>query len=216
MLKINEIFYSIQGESSLAGWPTVFVRTTACNLRCTYCDTKYSYFEGDKMSFDQILDKIKSFAAPGEGNHVCVTGGEPLAQKGTLELMKTLCDMGYVVSLETNGHYSVADVDPRVIKVVDVKTPDSGEGDSFNFENLKHLKKEDQLKFVLCSSRDYEWAKEMLKVKRLHELCQVFFSPSFEELSVKDMAEKILEDKLPVRLQIQLHKVIWNPHQRGV
>lgn len=212
MLKINEIFFSIQGESTLAGWPTVFVRTTACNLRCTYCDTKYSYFEGDKMSFDSILNEIKKHNA----RHVCVTGGEPLAQKGTLDLMRTLCDLGYTVSLETNGYYSVADVDKRVIKVVDIKTPDSGEGDSFNFENLKHLEKKDQLKFVLCSARDYEWAKDLIKVKGLNEICSVFFSPSFEELSVKDLAEKILADSLPVRLQIQLHKYIWNPLQRGV
>lgn len=212
MIKINEIFYSIQGESSLAGWPTVFVRTTACNLRCTYCDTKYSYFEGQTMSLDQIIAEVKKYNA----THVCVTGGEPLAQKNTLELMKALCDMGQTVSLETNGFYSVVEVDPRVIKVVDIKTPDSGEGESFNIVNLEHLSQKDQLKFVICSQRDYDWAKNFLKVKRLNELCQVFLSPAFKDLSVKELAEKILEDSLPVRLQIQLHKYIWNPLQRGV
>jgi len=212
MLKINEIFYSIQGESSLAGWPTVFVRTTACNLRCTYCDTKYSYFEGDKLPLETILSEIKKYGA----QHVCVTGGEPLAQKEGLELMKILCDRGYIVSLETNGYYSVNDVDSRVIKVVDVKTPDSGEGESFNFDNLNHLTEKDQLKFVLCSENDYTWAKQLIQVKRLNDICPIFFSPVFGELAVKDLAEKILADSLPVRLQIQMHKYIWNPLQRGV
>lgn len=164
------------------------------------------------MTIGHIMDEIKKHKV----KHVCVTGGEPLAQKSTLILMKLLCDEGYEVSLETNGYYSVAEVDPRVTKVVDVKTPDSGEGESFNFENLKNLSSKDQLKFVICSEKDYAWAKEMVQQRHLNNLCTVFFSPAFDEQPVKNLAEKILSDSLPVRLQIQLHKYIWSPLQRGV
>lgn len=211
-IKINEIFFSIQGESSLAGWPTVFVRTTGCNIRCTYCDTKYSYFEGEKTNLGSVLEKVKSYKA----KNVCVTGGEPMAQKHIHELLKLLCDDAYTVSLETNGFYDCALVDPRVIKVIDVKTPGSNEGDSFNFKNLDCLSQQDQIKFVICNKKDYEWSKNFILDHRLTEKCTVFMSPAFESISNKTLAEKILKDSLPVRLQLQLHKYIWNEQQRGV
>ncbi|MDZ4677255.1 MAG: radical SAM protein [Oligoflexia bacterium] len=211
-LKINEIFYSIQGESTLAGWPTVFVRTTGCNIRCNYCDTKYSYYEGTEFLLSQLETKIKSYKA----QHVCITGGEPMAQKNILPLMKNLCDQGYTVSLETNGYYDTTQVDSRVIKVIDIKTPDSDAGNSFNFKNLEALNPQDQIKFVLCSENDYEWAKQLISEKSLEKKCTVFMSPAFETMSNKSLAEKILSDSLHVRLQLQLHKYIWNPNTRGV
>jgi 7-carboxy-7-deazaguanine synthase len=211
-LKINEIFYSIQGESTLAGWPTVFVRTTGCNIRCNYCDTKYSYYEGTKQSLTELYEKIKSYGA----QHVCITGGEPMAQPNVLPLMKNLCDQGYIVSLETNGYYDTSQTDPRVIKVIDIKTPDSDEGDSFNFKNLEALNPHDQIKFVICSDKDFEWAKNLILERALNKKCTVFMSPAFETMSNKQLAEKILQDSLPVRLQLQLHKYIWSPNSRGV
>ncbi len=212
-LKINEIFFSIQGESSLAGWPTVFIRTTGCNMRCSYCDTKYSYYDGTKMSLQYIIKKVASYK---NVRHVCITGGEPMAQPNSLLLMKELCDLEYVVSLETNGFYDTAAVDPRVIKVIDIKTPGSGESDSFNFKNLGTIKPQDQIKFVICSLEDYEWSKDLTHKYDLAKKCNVFFSPAFETMSNKTLAEKILEDSVPVRLQLQLHKYIWNPQDRGV
>jgi 7-carboxy-7-deazaguanine synthase len=211
-LKINEIFYSIQGESSLAGWPTVFIRTSGCNIRCGYCDTKYSYYEGSKQKISDILKQTASYGA----RHVCVTGGEPMAQPNTLILMKQLCDSGFTVSLETNGFFDTASVDPRVIKVIDVKTPGSGEGESFNRKNLQALLPHDQVKFVICSEADYEWSRDFVLKNELFKKCSVFFSPAFDSMPNKTLAEKILHDRLPVRLQLQLHKYIWNPHLRGV
>jgi len=211
-LQINEIFYSIQGESDLMGWPTVFVRTMGCNIRCTYCDTKYSYYEGKRLTFGEILNKIHSHRV----KHVCVTGGEPMAQPRTPSFLKMLCDSGYVVSLETNGYYDTKTVDPRVIKIIDIKTPDSGEGKSFNFKNIEALLPHDQVKFVICSDGDYQWAKELILEKSLHEKCTVLMSPEFDGMPPKKLAEKILSDSLPTRLQLQLHKYIWSPHQRGV
>lgn len=211
-LKINEIFYSIQGESSLSGWPTVFVRTSGCNIRCVYCDTKYSYFEGEKKTLPEIIETVSSHRA----GHVCVTGGEPMAQKNVLSLLKTLCDLGYVTSLETNGFYDTSEVDRRVIKVIDVKTPDSGEVNSFNMQNLAALTSQDQIKFVICSDKDYEWSKDFVLKHEIYRKCTVYMSPSFEEMPNKSLAEKILRDSLPVRLQLQLHKYIWSPHARGV
>jgi 7-carboxy-7-deazaguanine synthase len=211
-LKINEMFFSIQGESSLAGWPTVFVRTTGCNIRCNYCDTKYSYFEGTKISLKDIVTRIESHKA----KHVCITGGEPMAQPNVLPLMKYLCDQDYVVSLETNGYYDTSLVDARVIKVIDIKTPDSGEGTSFNFKNLDVLLPHDQIKFVVCSDKDYEWSKDLIFSKEIYKKCSVFLSPAFATMPNKVLAEKILSDSLPVRLQLQLHKYIWSPEVRGV
>lgn len=211
-LQINEIFYSIQGESALVGWPTVFVRTMGCNIRCTYCDTKYSYFEGTRQSAGEILSQIKSHNV----RHVCVTGGEPMAQPKVIPFMKGLCDQGYVVSLETNGHFDTHGVDSRVIKVIDVKTPASGEGQSFNMKNIEALNPHDQIKFVICNERDYEWSRDFSLTNKLFEKCTVFMSPSFEEMSPKLLAEKILKDSLPTRLQLQLHKYIWSPQLRGV
>lgn len=211
-LKINEVFYSIQGESSLAGWPTVFVRTSGCNIRCNYCDTKYSYYEGTKTTLADLLAQVKSYGA----RHVCVTGGEPMAQPNVIPFMKLLCDQDYVVSLETNGYFDTANVDPRVIKVIDVKTPGSDEGDSFNLENLKRLMPQDQVKFVICNEQDYEWSRDFIKKHAVAAKCSVFFSPAFESMPSKLLAEKILQDALPVRLQLQLHKYIWNAQLRGV
>lgn len=211
-LQINEIFFSIQGESSLAGWPTVFVRTKGCNIRCTYCDTKYSYYEGTGFSFENLLEKIKSFKTP----YVCVTGGEPMMQKHIHEFLKLLCDLGFFVSLETNGFFDTTLVDKRVVKVIDIKTPGSGEGESFNFKNLDALLPHDQIKFVICNEKDYEWSKNFVLDKELHKKCTVFFSPEFEAMPPRVLSEKILNDFLPVRLQLQLHKYIWNAQQRGV
>ena len=211
-LQINEIFFSIQGESSLSGWPTVFVRTMGCNVRCTYCDTKYSYYEGSRINAEDIIRRIESHKV----KHVCVTGGEPMAQPKVIPFMKMLCDKGFVVSLETNGYYDTKDVDPRVIKVIDIKTPDSGAAESFNHANLEALLPHDQIKFVICSERDYTWSRDFIIEKKLNEKCTVFMSPSFEEITPKVLAEKILADSLPARLQLQLHKYIWSPTTRGV
>jgi 7-carboxy-7-deazaguanine synthase len=211
-LQINEIFFSIQGESSLAGWPTVFVRTMGCNIRCKYCDTKYSYYEGTRLSAADILRRIEFHKV----KHVCITGGEPMAQPKVVPFMKLLCEQGYEVSLETNGYFDTSSVDARVIKVIDVKTPDSGEVESFNIKNLEALLPHDQIKFVVCSDKDYEWSRDFMIQNKLSEKCTVFMSPSFEEMPVKKLAEKILADSLPARLQLQLHKYIWSPQLRGV
>jgi 7-carboxy-7-deazaguanine synthase len=212
MIKINEIFYSIQGESSYAGFPTVFVRTTGCNLRCGYCDTKYSYYEGKKMSQEEILDEVKKHRA----KFVCVTGGEPLLQKEVLPLMKELCDQGFNVSLETSGSIDCAGVDPRVRKIIDVKTPGSGEGNSFLPVNLKFIDSSTEFKFVICSEEDFLWAEEFSRENNLFENTNVFYSPSFGEISEKWLAKKILSESSKARLQLQLHKYIWSAHERGV
>lgn len=212
MLKINEIFFSIQGESSFVGNPTVFVRTTACNLRCTYCDTKYSYDQGDFMSTEDILAKIASFSA----RYVCVTGGEPLLQKEVLSLMTTLCDQGYIVSLETSGSKSIAAVDPRVKIILDVKTPDSGAADSFLFENLSFLQSHTEFKFVISSEKDLEWSETFCRQHDLLKKFTVLYSPSYGQVSERWLAEKILQKKSTARLQLQLHKYIWSPETRGV
>lgn len=212
MIKINEIFHSIQGETTYAGCSTVFVRTTGCNLRCTYCDTKYSYYEGQFQPSEEILEKIKSFGAP----YVCLTGGEPLLQKETLPLMKTLCDLGYKVSLETSGSKSCKDVDPRVKIILDVKTPDSGAADSFLIENLAFVNNSTEFKFVICSERDFDWSENFCRQHDLFGKFTVLYSPSFGQISERWLAEKILEKKSAARLQLQLHKYIWNPDSRGV
>ncbi len=212
MIKINEIFHSIQGETTYAGNPTVFVRTTGCNLRCTYCDTKYSYYEGEFESSEKILQKIQSFGA----SYVCLTGGEPLLQKEVLPLMKELCDLGYHVSLETSGSKSCKDVDSRVKIILDVKTPDSGAADSFLMENLNFVNEKTEFKFVICSEKDFDWAENFCRQHDLFEKFIVLYSPSFGNISERWLAEKILETKSRARLQLQLHKYIWSPDSRGV
>jgi 7-carboxy-7-deazaguanine synthase len=206
-LKITEIFHSLQGESSTVGLPTVFVRLTGCPLRCHYCDTEYAFYGGERKTLTQILDEVAVFATP----RVCVTGGEPLAQKSCLELLTALCDRGYAVSLETAGALSVADVDPRVIKVMDLKTPASGEAHRNLYDNLSLLQITDQIKFVICDRQDYEWARLKLDELSLPErVGEILFSPSHGSLQAKELAEWILEDRLPVRFQLQLHKLLWN------
>jgi len=204
-LKVTETFVSIQGEADAVGWPTLFIRLTGCPLRCVYCDTQYSFYGGEWQALEQLLE-----TARGSGvRHVCVTGGEPLAQKACLELLTALCDAGFEVSLETSGALDVAPVDPRVSRVVDVKTPGSGEERRNRFENLGVLTERDQLKFVLCSRDDYEWARDLLRGRATALRGQVLFSPVWGQLEPRQLAEWILEDRLDVRLQLQLHKLLW-------
>jgi 7-carboxy-7-deazaguanine synthase len=204
-LRITEIFHSIQGEADAVGWPTVFVRLTGCPLRCTWCDTTYSFTGGDKRTLDEVLATVASYQA----RHVCVTGGEPLAQKACLPLLTALCDAGFEVSLETSGAMDVAAVDPRVRKVMDLKCPGSGELARNRWENLAHLLPHDQLKFVIADRSDYEWAREQAHAHALATRCQVLFSPVADVLPPGQLADWILADRLPVRLQLQLHKVLW-------
>lgn len=204
-LRINEIFHSLQGEADSVGFRTVFVRLTGCPLRCGYCDTAYAFHEGEWQDIDAILDHVRGFEAP----HVCVTGGEPLAQPNCSVLLARLCEAGYRVSLETSGAMDIAGIDPRVARVVDVKTPDSGESARNRAENFALLTASDQIKFVICSREDYEWSKEYLMQHALAERCQVLFSPSYTQLAPAVLADWILEDRLPVRFQLQLHKVLW-------
>lgn len=205
-LRITEIFYSLQGESSTVGLPTVFVRLTGCPLRCHYCDTEYAFYGGERKSLQQILHEVGAFRTP----RVCVTGGEPLAQKACLELLSALCDQGYAVSLETSGALSVAEVDPRVVKVMDLKTPASGEAHRNLYENIPFLQRQDQLKFVICDRQDYEWARLKLDELSLSQrVDEILFSPSHGTLDAAELAEWILADRLPVRFQMQLHKLLW-------
>lgn len=205
-LKITEVFLSLQGEARDAGWPTVFVRLTGCPLRCQYCDTTYSFFGGEWRSIDDLLAEVASYGV----RHVCVTGGEPLSQKRCLDLLRRLCDAGYVVSLETSGAIDIADVDPRVSRVLDIKTPGSAEVARNCWENLPLLTAHDQVKFVICGREDYEWSRDVLREHRLHERCDVLFSPSKDQVSARDLADWIVEDRLPVKFQMQLHKLLWN------
>lgn len=204
-LRISEIFYSLQGETRTVGLPTVFVRLTGCPLRCQYCDTAYAFHGGDWHELDAILAEIQQYKT----RYVTVTGGEPLAQKACLTLLKSLCDAGYEVSLETSGALSVSDVDPRVIKVVDIKTPGSEEVEKNYWQNIPHLLAHDQVKFVICDEADYEWSKQIIQQYQLTERCQVLFSPSYKQIEPGLLADWILRDQLPVRLQIQLHKYLW-------
>jgi 7-carboxy-7-deazaguanine synthase len=205
-LRVTEIFHSLQGESTTVGLPTVFVRLTGCPLRCQYCDTAYAFQGGEIQHLDAILEHIQSFAC----QHVCVTGGEPLAQPACLSLLSKLCDAGLHVSIETSGARDISTVDKRVMIVMDLKTPDSAECDKNKLENLAYLKPTDQIKFVLCSRADYDWATNMIHEHRLNERAHVLFSPSFNQLKPKTLAEWILHDKLPVRFQLQLHKLLWD------
>jgi len=204
-LRITEIFLSLQGESSSVGWPTVFVRLTGCPLRCQYCDTAYAFSGGERKSIDDILDQVRSLAA----RHVCVTGGEPLAQRECLVLLQRLCDEGYRVSLETSGALDISSVDERVVRVVDVKTPGSGEVSRNRWENLALLRAHDEVKFVLCSRDDYDWARQIVEEHDLARCCDVLFSPSASQLPATELADWIVADRLPVRYQVQLHKLLW-------
>ena len=204
-VRLTEIFYSLQGETRTVGLPTVFVRLTGCPLRCQYCDTAYAFHGGNWFELEDIVSEVKKYAA----RYVTVTGGEPLAQKSCLPLLTRLCDEGYEVSLETSGAMSVAEVDPRVVKVVDIKTPGSLEEKKNLWENLQHLLPHDQIKFVICDQNDYEWSREIMQEHKLAEICQVLFSPSYQQVKPGELADWILRDQLPVRLQIQLHKYLW-------
>jgi 7-carboxy-7-deazaguanine synthase len=204
-LRITEIFYSLQGETKTVGLPTVFIRLTGCPLRCQYCDTAYAFSGGNKMLLTDILKKVADF----KPRFVTVTGGEPLAQPNCLPLLSALCDQGYEVSLETSGAMDVSSVDPRVVKILDLKTPASKEVDKNIYKNIEFLTSKDQVKFVICDLADYEWTKQKIAEYQLTSLCEVLLSPSHEELAAKDLAQWILDDNLPVRMQLQIHKYIW-------
>ncbi|MDA8094353.1 MAG: 7-carboxy-7-deazaguanine synthase QueE [Betaproteobacteria bacterium] len=204
-LRVNEIFYSLQGETSRVGLPTVFVRLTGCPLRCGYCDTTYAFHEGTSMLLPEVLAGVAQYAP----RYVTVTGGEPLAQRGCLELLRVLCDAGYSVSLETSGALDISGVDPRVSRIVDVKTPGSGEADKNFWANLERLLPSDEIKFVLCGEEDYLWAKDVVLDRRLFDRAPVLFSGAAGQLEPAMLADWILRDALPVRLQIQLHKALW-------
>ncbi|MCC4621827.1 7-carboxy-7-deazaguanine synthase QueE [Xanthomonas cassavae CFBP 4642] len=205
-LKITEIFLSLQGEAETAGWPTVFVRLTGCPLRCTYCDTAYAFHGGQWHDIDAIVAEVASHGV----RHVCVTGGEPLAQKRCLALLQQLCDAGFDVSLETSGALDVSGVDARVSRVVDIKTPASGEERRNRWDNLPLLTARDQIKFVICSRADYEWARTCVAEHVLDRRCTVWFSPSKGQVSAHELADWIVADRLPVRFQMQLHKILWD------
>lgn len=211
-MKVNEIFKSIQGESTSAGIPTAFVRLTGCNLRCQWCDTKYAYDEGVDLTVDDVIDKIADFGL----KSVEITGGEPLLQEDVYELMDRLLDLGYKVFIETNGSIDLSRVDNRVIKIVDIKCPGSGESGQMYFNNLNYLLKTDEVKFVIKDRGDYEWSKGVIKRFELLEKCSILMSPVLGDIEPRELAEWILEDNLNVRLQIQLHKLIWHPEMRGV
>lgn len=212
MLKINEIFYSIQGEGTRAGLPCVFIRLTYCNLRCTYCDTEYAFYDGKDMSIDEILSEIKQF----DCNLVEITGGEPLIQKECFELMTKLCDLDYNVMLETSGSLSIENVDRRVITILDFKCPSSKMVKKNFYENVNFLKPIDEVKFVIGNREDYEWSKELIEKYNLTQKCEVLFSTVFGELEYIELVEWILKDRLKVRFQTQLHKQIWEPDKKGV
>ncbi len=204
-LKLTEIFYSLQGEADTVGVPTVFVRLTGCPLRCQYCDTAYAFYGGQWWTFGEILEKVAEFGT----GYVCVTGGEPLAQKNCVPLLGALCDAGYRVSLETSGALPLDGIDPRVVRVVDVKTPGSGEESRNLYAQLTELRSADQVKFVICGREDYEWSRAKVQELALSTRCTVLFSPSASQLPARDLADWVLADRLPVRFQLQLHKILW-------
>ena len=204
-LRITEIFYSLQGEADTVGWPTVFIRLTGCPLRCHYCDTAYAFQGGEWLSLSDIMAATQAYRA----RYVTVTGGEPLAQKACLPLLQRLCDAGFRVSLETSGALDVGEVDPRVVKVMDLKTPSSGESARNRYANLQALNRHDQLKMVICDRSDYEWARQQIERYRLPAICDVLLSPGHGLLDPGELADWILADRLAVRLQVQLHKYLW-------
>jgi 7-carboxy-7-deazaguanine synthase len=210
-LRITEIFFSLQGESSFVGWPTVFVRLSGCPLRCTWCDTTYSFHGGERKLISSIVEEVRAFGA----GHVCITGGEPLSQPGVHGLMSQLCDLGLVLSLETSGALPIETVDARVHRIVDIKTPGSGEVGRNLWSNVEHLRRGDEVKFVIADRQDYEWS--VFKVRELdlaNRVDHVLFSPVHGSLAVRQLAEWILADRLPVRMQLQMHKIIWG-EERG-
>lgn len=213
MLKINEIFYSIQGESTKAGLPCVFVRLTYCNIRCVYCDTEYAFYEGKDIEIPEIIKEIQSYGC----KLVEITGGEPLVQENVHVLMKELCDLGFEVMLETGGSLPIEAVDKRVKIIMDIKTPYSKMEKKNRYKNIEHLKQADEVKFVIGSREDYDWSKEIVrKYDLVNRVQQVLFSPVFEKVDNIDLAKWILEDRLNVRFQLQMHKYIWHPETRGV
>jgi 7-carboxy-7-deazaguanine synthase len=204
-LRITEIFHSLQGETSRVGLPTVFVRLTGCPLRCSYCDTAYAFHGGTTLTLEHVLGEV----ARHETRYVTVTGGEPLAQKNCLPLLSALADRAYSVSLETSGALDVSRVDPRVSRILDIKTPGSGEAGRNRWDNLAHMNARDEIKFVICDEHDYAWAKRMIAERALDRICPVLISPSYAQLAASTLADWVLRDRLPVRLQLQLHKVLW-------
>ena len=204
-LRITEIFYSLQGESCSVGLPTIFIRLTGCPLRCGYCDTAYAFQGGEWLELDEILNQVVDLKC----QNVCVTGGEPLAQKACFEFLTQLCDAGYQVSLETSGSLDISSVDERVVTVMDLKTPSSGEAEKNLYSNIEHLREHDQLKFVISDREDFDWACEQLNKYELSKRCEVLFSPVFSELEPTQLADWILAEHLPVRMQVQLHKLLW-------
>jgi 7-carboxy-7-deazaguanine synthase len=211
-LRINEIFYSLQGESTFAGRPCVLVRLTGCQMRCVWCDSEHSFYEGDWRTIDEVLAAVAAFGCP----LVEVTGGEPLLQPGVHTLLGRLADSGYEVLLETGGGLDIGPVDPRVRRVVDVKCPGSGEVENNRWANLEVLRPSDELKFVLADDADYEWARDLVRERQLDRRCAVLFSVVHDGLALRRLAERVLADRLPVRVQTQLHKLIWGPDRRGV
>lgn len=204
-VRLTEIFCSLQGESNTAGLPTVFVRLTGCPLRCTYCDTAYAFHGGTSYAVDDVVDRVDGYGV----RHVCVTGGEPLAQQGCLRLLERLCDQGHRVSLETSGAIDIRPVDERVVRVLDLKTPGSGESARNRWDNVDELRASDQVKFVLCDRADYEWACARVREYGLDGRCEVLFSPVWESLKARDLADWVVADRMPVRVQLQLHKILW-------
>ena len=211
-LQVNEIFYSIQGESTFTGRPCVFVRLTGCNLRCRWCDTAYAFYDGETLTVEQVLERVRAYKCP----LVEITGGEPLLQGEVHSLIDRLLLEGYEALIETGGSLDIGRLDPRVIKILDLKAPGSGMDRLNNLDNLQYLDRKDQVKFVVADRRDYEWAKQIMAEHALAEKAQVLFSPVFGELDPRELAEWILADRLPARLQIQLHKYLWDRNQRGV
>ena len=212
MLKVNEIYYSIQGESTFAGKPCVFVRLTYCNLRCSYCDTEYAFYEGEEMSIEEILNEVAKY----DCKLVEITGGEPLVQKESIKLMKQLCDKGYRVLLETGGSLPIEKVDKRIRIILDLKCPSSNMKGKNLYENIDHLKPLDEVKFVIGAREDYDWAKETIDKYEIDKKCEILFSTVFDQLEPLTLTNWILEDKLNVRFQLQMHKFIWKPEERGV